>query len=89
MSSTRDLRNATCCFLTANGKVYFDNEVPGKEVFRLFGLVVRVADFDETTKIANSFVGQLTSTMHLDEDDTVKDRVLMPILEREADRCRG
>jgi alpha-ketoglutaric semialdehyde dehydrogenase len=86
LTSTCDLRNATPYLFATTGKEWLDNEVLGEEVFGPLGLIVRVADFDEMLKVANSLAGQLTCTLHLDAGDTDKGRALMPTLERKAGR---
>ncbi|WP_340160852.1 aldehyde dehydrogenase (NADP(+)) [uncultured Hoeflea sp.] len=86
LTSTCDMRNATPYLFATTGKEWLDNEVLGEEVFGPLGLVVRVADFDEMTKIARSFAGQLTCTLHLDKADIEQGRALMPVLERKAGR---
>ena len=86
LTSTCDMRNATPYLFATTGKEWLDNEVLGEEVFGPLGLVVRVADFEEMTKVAKSLVGQLTCTLHLDKGDTQQGQALMPILARKAGR---
>jgi len=58
----------------------------GHEVFGPLGVVVRVAAPEDMVVLAESFEGQLTATLHLDEGDTALGRALMPVLERKAGR---
>lgn len=58
----------------------------GHEVFGPLGVVVRVGSPEDMVALAESFEGQLTMTLHLDEGDTALGRALMPVLERKAGR---
>lgn len=55
-------------------------------MFGPLGLVVRVADADQMADVARSLEGQLTCTLHLEDNDTDLGKCLMPILERKAGR---
>ncbi|WP_147114186.1 aldehyde dehydrogenase (NADP(+)) [Tateyamaria sp. syn59] len=57
-----------------------------EEVFGPLGIVVEAADETEMEEIAKSIQGQLTCTIHMDEDDTDQARSLMPIVEQKAGR---
>ena len=57
-----------------------------EEVFGPSGLVVKAADFGEMEKIAKNLVGQLTCTIHLEDEDHIQAKKLIPILERKAGR---
>lgn len=57
-----------------------------EEVFGPLGLIVTVHDTEEMEDIAQSFVGQLTATLHMDQGDTALARRLLPVLERMAGR---
>jgi alpha-ketoglutaric semialdehyde dehydrogenase len=57
-----------------------------EEVFGPLGLVVVVENFDEMVKIAGSIQGQITCTLHMDDEDNDQGRALLPILERKAGR---
>ena len=65
---------------------YLQDHALGEEVFGPLGLVVRVTGADEMQTLAKGFEGQLTATIHMDEDDTGQARALLPILERKAGR---
>lgn len=86
LTSVCDLRNATPYLFVATGEEWLANEVLGEEVFGPLGLIVKVADEAEMRAIADSLQGQLTCTLHLDQDDTMLGQSLMPILERKAGR---
>ncbi len=58
----------------------------GEEVFGPLALVVRVKGTEEMDRLARSFKGQLTMTLHMDEGDLPLARRLLPILERKAGR---
>ncbi|MDO6732943.1 aldehyde dehydrogenase (NADP(+)) [Marinovum sp. 2_MG-2023] len=86
VSSTCDLRNATPYLFATTGAEWLANEALGEEVFGPLGLIVRVKDADEMQTLAQSLVGQLTCTLHLDDGDSDLGRQLMPVLERKAGR---
>jgi len=86
LTTSCDQRNATPYLYATTGKDWLANEELGEEVFGPLGLVVSASDFDEVVAIARSLQGQLTCTLHMDEDDTEQARGLMPILERKAGR---
>lgn len=86
LTSTCDLRNATPYLFATTGKEWLENHVLGEEVFGPLGLIVRAADMDEMLTIARSLQGQLTCTIHLDDEDAGEARKLLPILERKAGR---
>ncbi|WP_439487117.1 aldehyde dehydrogenase (NADP(+)) [Blastomonas fulva] len=56
------------------------------EVFGAASLVVRCADLDEMAAVAQHLEGQLTATMHFDQDDIALARTLLPSLELLAGR---
>lgn len=58
----------------------------GHEVFGPLGLVVRVAAAQDMAALAESFEGQLTMTLQLDDGDVALGKALMPVLERKAGR---
>ncbi|MGR3662161.1 MAG: aldehyde dehydrogenase (NADP(+)) [Paracoccaceae bacterium] len=86
LTSTCDLRNATPYLFETTGENWMANHVLGEEVFGPLGLIVRVKDADEMRKVAKSFVGQLTCTLHMDDGDTDLAKSLLPIIERKAGR---
>ncbi|MBB4121797.1 aldehyde dehydrogenase (NADP(+)) [Martelella radicis] len=86
LTSTCDMRNATPYLYAVKGADWLDNHALGEEVFGPLGLIVTVEGEDDFLKIARSFSGQLTATLHMDDGDTALARRLMPILERKAGR---
>lgn len=86
LTSTCDRRNATPCLFTTTGKEWLENEALGDEVFGPLGLIVKVSDSGEMKEVARSLQGQLTCTLHMDDDDLPIVRSLLPIIERKAGR---
>ncbi|WP_085695089.1 MULTISPECIES: aldehyde dehydrogenase (NADP(+)) [unclassified Pseudomonas] len=56
------------------------------EAFGAASLVVQCEDFDEIRRVTEHLEGQLTATLHLDDDDLDQARALLPTLERKAGR---
>jgi NADP-dependent aldehyde dehydrogenase len=79
-------RSAAPNLFETTGVVFLADHALGEEVFGPLGLVVRVGSLDEMERIARSFVGQLTMTLHMDADDAAAARRLLPVLERKAGR---
>jgi alpha-ketoglutaric semialdehyde dehydrogenase len=65
---------------------YLQDHALGEEVFGPLGLVVRVNNTDEMISLAKGLVGQLTTTVHMDDADADLARKLLPVLERKAGR---
>lgn len=86
IASTCDLRDAAPYLFVTSGKDWLENEVLGEEVFGPLGLIVRAKDMDEMAEIAKALKGQLTCTIHLDDEDAQDAQKLLPILERKAGR---
>ncbi|EGE60857.1 UNVERIFIED_ORG: NADP-dependent aldehyde dehydrogenase [Rhizobium esperanzae] len=61
------------------------------EVFGPSGIIVEASDVRDLLEVARSFEGQLTFTVHLDDDDCGVARELLLIAERKAGRilCNG
>ncbi|WP_171208015.1 MULTISPECIES: aldehyde dehydrogenase (NADP(+)) [unclassified Ruegeria] len=57
-----------------------------EEVFGPLGIVVRVRNFDQMLRVANTIKGQLTCSLHFDDQDLKRAQSLLPILERKAGR---
>jgi NADP-dependent aldehyde dehydrogenase len=57
-----------------------------EEVFGPLGLVIRVQDEAQMIEIAQSFTGQLTATLQMDDADIDLARALLPVLEKMAGR---
>lgn len=79
-------RCANPALFETSGATFLANTDLSEEVFGPLGLIVRVSDGDEMTKIAKSLDGQLTCTLLLDDGDTDAARALVPVLERKAGR---
>ncbi|MBX7276867.1 aldehyde dehydrogenase (NADP(+)) [Pseudomonas sp. ERGC3:05] len=56
------------------------------EVFGATSLVVVCANDEEVHQVSEHLEGQLTATLHLDEDDLARAKALLPVLERKAGR---
>ncbi|MFJ4193373.1 aldehyde dehydrogenase (NADP(+)) [Pseudomonas sp. NPDC089534] len=56
------------------------------EAFGAASLIVQCGDFDEVRRVTGHLEGQLTATLHLDDDDLEQARALLPTLERKAGR---
>ena len=65
---------------------YRANPALRHEVFGPFGLIVRSPDPETTLSLADELEGQLTCTLHVDEEDAPQARKLLAILERKAGR---
>jgi NADP-dependent aldehyde dehydrogenase len=79
-------RQASPFLYEVSGDDWLANHQLGEEVFGPLGLIVRVKDTDQMMAIAKSLQGQLTATLHMDDEDTELGQVLMPILTRKAGR---
>ncbi|WP_212523364.1 aldehyde dehydrogenase (NADP(+)) [Actibacterium sp. MT2.3-13A] len=86
LTSVCDMRNATPYLFLTTGAEWLANEALGEEVFGPLGLIVVVKDMDEMLALAHSLQGQLTCTLHLDDEDAKAARKLLPVLERKAGR---
>lgn len=81
-----DQRNATPYLFEVSGADWLADHMLAEEVFGPLGLIVRVRHVAEMRDLARSLQGQLTCTLHLDDEDTDLAKTLMPILERKAGR---
>lgn len=79
-------RSATPSLFETTASQFLADHVLSEEVFGPLGLIVRVETPEEMHRIALSFQGQLTATLHMDEGDLPLARVLLPVLERKAGR---
>ncbi len=79
-------RSATPYLYTTTTAEWFANEALSEEVFGPLGIVVFAENLDDMRKVANHLKGQLTCTLHLDDEDIEAARTFMPILERKAGR---
>ncbi|WP_226554397.1 aldehyde dehydrogenase (NADP(+)) [Celeribacter naphthalenivorans] len=81
-----DQREAKPFLFKVAASDWLGNAALSEEVFGPLGLVVVAKDADEMDRVARSFSGQLTATLHLDEGDAALARRLLPVLERKAGR---
>jgi 2,5-dioxopentanoate dehydrogenase len=86
LTSTCALRDATPYLFRVSAQDWLENHALAEEVFGPLGLIVTVENADEMITVADSFQGQLTATLHLDDGDHALARRLLPILERKAGR---
>lgn len=86
LTSSCQGRAATPFLYQTDAEIWLANEVLGEEVFGPLGLVVTVKNLDQMQKVARSLAGQLTVTLHMDDDDMAAAKTLLPILERKAGR---
>ena len=86
LTSVCDMRNATPYLYETTAEAWLADEELGEEVFGPLGLIVRTRDTGQMEEIAGTLKGQLTVTLHMDDEDTALARKLMPILERKAGR---
>lgn len=86
VATTSSGRNASPNLFETTGSTWLADHALGEEVFGPLGLVVRVGSTKEMVELAESFAGQLTATMHMDDDDLSLARDLLPVLERKAGR---
>ena len=86
LTSVCDMRNATPYLYETTAEAWLADEELGEEVFGPLGLIVRTRDTGQMEEIAGTLKGQLTVTLHMDDEDTALARKLVPILERKAGR---
>jgi NADP-dependent aldehyde dehydrogenase len=79
-------RTATPQLFQVSGQHFLTDPNLAEEVFGPLGLIVTAETPGEMVQLAQSFQGQLTCTLHLDDQDTDLARHLLPILERKAGR---
>ncbi|MFN3226608.1 MAG: aldehyde dehydrogenase (NADP(+)) [Hyphomicrobiales bacterium] len=79
-------RQATADLYEVSGDDWLANHALAEEVFGPLGLVVRVKGTEQMVEIASSLQGQLTCTLHMDDEDAAMAQNLLPILTRKAGR---
>lgn len=79
-------RSATPYLFEVSGDAWLADHSLAEEVFGPLGLIVTVRDAAQMAQIAHKLQGQLTCTLHLDDEDTEQARHLMPVLQRKAGR---
>jgi NADP-dependent aldehyde dehydrogenase len=65
---------------------FLADETLKEEVFGASSLIVRCRDLGSVRELLEQLEGQLTVTLHIDQEDIEDARSLMPILERKAGR---
>ena len=86
LTSVCDLRNATPYLFRVSAADWLSNHALSEEVFVPLGLIVTAPTVETMLEIAKSLQGQLTCTLHMDDDDAAEAKTLMPVLERKAGR---
>ena len=86
LTSVCDLRNATPYLFRVSAVDWLSNHALSEEVFGPLGLIVTAPTVETMLEIAKSLQGQLTCTLHMDDDDAAEAKTLMPVLERKAGR---
>ena len=79
-------RNAAPYLFEVSAADWLSDEGLSEEVFGPLGLVIRVKDAAQMKQISESFKGQLTATLQMDDGDIDLARDLLPVLERMAGR---
>lgn len=79
-------REATPALYETTGDAWIGDHDLSEEVFGPLGLIVRVKDADAMLGLAESFQGQLTATIQMDDGDLAQARTLLPALETRAGR---
>jgi alpha-ketoglutaric semialdehyde dehydrogenase len=79
-------RSASPFLYTCDAETWLSNPALRDEVFGPLGFIVRARDSVQMHDIAMSLEGQLTCTLHINEQDIPTAKELRPILERKAGR---
>lgn len=72
--------------LEVDGDRFLAEPALAEEVFGPAALLVRLSGVEQMTEVARSFRGQLSATMHLEEEDHPQAARLLPVLERRTGR---
>ncbi|MBO9433352.1 aldehyde dehydrogenase (NADP(+)) [Ruegeria sp. R13_0] len=86
VSGTAENRDVGAFLYRVSADDFKASPVLAHEVFGPLGIVVVAKDVATFASIARAMEGQLTATIHMDQDDTSHAAKLMPILERKAGR---
>lgn len=70
LGSASNARSASPYLFETTGQSFMANEELAEEVFGPLGLLVKVENVAEMEDIARSLHGQLTCTLHVDEETT-------------------
>ncbi|MBB4121097.1 aldehyde dehydrogenase (NADP(+)) [Martelella radicis] len=81
-----DGREGAPALFAVAGKDFLANPKLAHEVFGPLGIVVMAANAQEMRAIAERLEGQLTCTLHMDNDDVEFAQSFVPVLERKAGR---
>ncbi|MFK8053902.1 MAG: aldehyde dehydrogenase (NADP(+)) [Woeseiaceae bacterium] len=79
-------RQAAPYLLDVSAELWAATAALREEVFGPVGILVRVASADGFVALADALQGQLTATLHMDDDDAALAATLLPILEQKAGR---
>jgi 2,5-dioxopentanoate dehydrogenase len=78
--------HGAAAFFSTDAASFLSDEALGHEVFGASSLLVRCRNEDDLRRVLAAAEGQLTATIHMDDDDAEFARTLIPILERKAGR---
>ena len=84
--TTSNLQEAAPVLATVEASHFISHPLLHHEVFGPFSLFVLCTDFEEMKKVASSLEGQLTSTIHVTEEEASQAHALMGILVEKAGR---
>lgn len=85
LEGDRAAREKAQLFAT-DARAFLADPALGEEIFGASSLVVRCSDVGQLREVLVSLEGQLTITLHLDDEDIGEARALLPLLERKAGR---
>lgn len=83
---TSELREGAANLFVTTGDAWLQDDALSEEVFGPLGLIVIADGIAQMREIALKLHGQLTCTLHLDEEDLAVAAGLLPVLERKAGR---
>ena len=86
LTTSCENRNATPFLYQTTAQNWLENNALSEEVFGPLGLVVTTTNLEEMVVVAKNLQGQLTCTLHMNEEDNEAASQLLPILERKAGR---
>ena len=86
LTRTSSGRDAKPHLFAVSAGDWLGNHALREEVFGPSGLIVKVRDADEMLDVSRHFDGQLTVTLHIEDDDAALARRLLPVVERKAGR---
>jgi NADP-dependent aldehyde dehydrogenase len=85
-SATEGPNQGQAHLFVTQATAFLSNEHLQAEVFGAASLVVVCANNEEVRRVSEHLEGQLTATLHMDDDDVPSARALLPVLERKAGR---